>query len=502
METLQRTANRGSISTDTSYNIDNSLMFSTSGAYADSNSRFYHLMNPGGDDNWAATSTNGTNARKVTVSIWFKRAALTESSHYPRLFDYRAGGVAFSVYLTDSNKLKMYDDNTSMSLESNMVFRDTSAWSHLVVAIDQTQSTASNRVKAYVNGEQITSWGTEDYGNQNVDLSCFRADSVSFHVGGAANDAGAYFNGYIAEYNFIDGQQLAPTEFGKTDSDSGIWIPKEFTGSYGILGHYYNFSNASSIGEDFSGNDNDANNRGAGITNGSARQATDTPTNNFCTLNLQVPNYVNTGGAKDGGTFIDWGQNSYGAWFGTQGVKKGKWFWEFYVPSRSATYGLMHYIGLHTLESKQFANGNTYATAGSNTVFWLMHYGDYYATTNGSLTSQNTEAGLASEGTGAIGRTFGVAFNADDAEITFYNNGSVTGNAGIDVYDIDESMAAGTFVFPFFQVYDNDLNVNFGGYSSIAISSGNSDANGYGNFEYAVPNGYYSLCTKNLAEFG
>ena len=73
---------------------------------------------------------------------------------------------------------------------------------------------------------------------------------------------------------------------------------------------------------------------------------------------------------------------------------------------------------------------------------------------------------------------------------------------GADIFDLDERMAAGTFVVPWFQVYHNDLNVNFGGYSSIAISSGNTDANGYGNFEYAPPSGYYALCTKNLAEFG
>ena len=90
METLQRTANRGSVATE-DYEISNSIMFSSLGTYADANSLFYHLMNPGGDDNWAATSTSGTNARKLTVSCWFKRTALTESSHYPRLFDYRAG---------------------------------------------------------------------------------------------------------------------------------------------------------------------------------------------------------------------------------------------------------------------------------------------------------------------------------------------------------------------------------------------------------------------------
>ena len=120
-------------------------------------------------------------------------------------------------------------------------------------------------------------------------------------------------------------------------------------------------------------------------------------------------------------------------------------------------------------------------------VFWLLHYGDYWAMTNGTLTSQNTAAGLPSEGTAAVGRTFGVAFNADDGQITFYNNGTRTGNAGIDIFDLDDDMANGIFVLPFFQAYDNNLNCNFGGYSSVAISSAATDANGYGTFEYAPP---------------
>ena len=499
METLQRTANRGSVSTG--YDVDNSIMFTTTGNYADSGSYFYDVI--ASSEGWAANSDAGTNARKCTVSTWVKRTRLIEGSHYPRIFSYRAGGIAFDCFFdVTNNQLTMYDDNTSMSLKTNRVFMDTSAWYHIVVAVDQTQSTAANRVKVYINGVQETSWATEDYGNQNVDLSAFRAAGTNVYVGGAANDAAAYFNGYISEYHFIDGAQLAQTDFGEFDSDTGIWIPKKFTGSYGTLGHYYNFTVASDMGKDFSGNGNDCNNRGDGITNGAARQATDTCTNNFCTLALQVragtQNHVSP--SASGGTMIPMsGVNQFDAFFGTIGVTQGKWFWEFYVPSRSASYGLLNYVGLHNLKTIP-ASAN--AVGGTSQCYWIMHYGDYNATTNGSNTGQNTAAGLPSEGTGAVGRTFGVAFNADDGQITFYNNGSVTGNAGIDIFDLHDDMANDDFTLPSFTVYDNNLNVNFGGYSSVAITSGNTDANGYGNFEYAVPSGYYALCTKNLVEFG
>ena len=131
-----------------------------------------------------------------------------------------------------------------------------------------------------------------------------------------------------------------------------------------------------------------------------------------------------------------------------------------------------------------------------------FHYGYTYAWDNGTKGSKNSEDGVPAFGTGQVGSWVGLAFNADDGEATWYLDGSQTGNANLDIYDLYDKMQEGIFGVPFFQVYHNDLNVNFGGYSSQAISSGNTDANGYGNFEYAPPSGYYALCSKNLAEYG
>ena len=499
MESLVTAANRGSVSTG--YDIDNSIMFSTEGTYADANSLFYDLMKQ--SEGFAANANAGTNARKCTVSAWVKRTKITNSSHYDRIFSYRGGGVAFDVYFDPAtDQLTMYDDNTSMSLKTNRAFRDTSAWYHIVVAVDQTQGTAANRVNVYVNGVQETSFATEDYGNQNVDLSAFRAEVISVYVGGAAHEASAYFNGYISEYNFIDGAQLAQTEFGEFDDDTGIWIPKEFTGSYGTLGHYYNFTVSNDMGKDFSGNGNDCNNRGDGIANGAARQATDTPTNNFCTLNLQVSNYANTGGAKDGGTFMNVsGVNAFNAYYGTQGFTKGKWYWESYIVSRSGSYGLTNEMGVHTMENLILTDPY-YANAFKYSYYLNFHYGYTYAWDNGTKGSKNSEDGFPDLGASSVGKWVGLAFNADDGKATWYIDGTQTGNANLDIYDLHDRLQEGVFGVPFFQVYDNDLKVNFGGFSSQTISSGNTDANGYGNFEYAVPSGYYSICTKNLAEFG
>lgn len=479
METLQRTANRGSISTG-GYEIDNSIMFTTQGTYADSGSYFYDVI--ASAEGWAANSNAGTNARKCTVSAWVKRTALTESSHYPRIFSYRAGGVAFDVFFDpSSDQLTMYDDNTSMSLKTNRSFRDTSAFYHIVVAVDQTQSTASNRVKVYVNGVQETSWATEDYGNQNVDLSAFRAAGTNVYVGGAANDASAYFNGYISEYNFIDGQQLAPTEFGEFDDDSGIWKPKEFTGSYGTLGHYYNFTVSNDMGKDFSGNGNDSNNRGDGITNGAARQAVDSPTNNFCTWNVNY-NYTNSNGnptITEGATKTVEGSGGWTQAKATMGVTSGKWYWEYKMG------GSISWMGVQDDTASQTE------LAGQYTLF--LYNGDNTVEINdtGSLRDDTVLSY-----TFSTSNIYAVALNMDDNEISYYQNGSIIGSA------ISLDGLADRLLLPYIGTNSSTNETNFGGYTTISISSAASDANGYGTFEYAPPSGYYALCTKNLAEYG
>jgi hypothetical protein len=482
MAFLTQAANRGSISTG--YDIDNSCKFER-------------------DSNESIETTNqaGGNRKTWTFSAWIKRTALSEDYH--TIF----GAEYTNIQIMSNNRPRLVLYNgTSYYADPEMLLRDTSAWYHIVVQLDTTQSTAADRVKWWINGERVTTFNNSTYTNmtQNTDFSGIGQPS-SYGSGGwlrlgrfFSGDEG--FDGYMADVYYLNGTAAEADDFGEYDEDSGIWVPKAYTGGgYGTQGFHYKFDNASNLGEDSSGEGHDANS----LNNiSSADQAIDTPTNNFATLNLQVPNYVNTGGATEGGTKIPWsGVNSYGAFYATQGVTAGKWYWEFYIPSRSASYGLMNYVGLHTMEELILTSPYR-SEAMKNNVFWLMHYGDWYAHVNGSQSSQNTVAGIASRGTEAVGRTYAIAFNADDGEMTYYENGTRISNLEFDIFDLDDRMAAGVFVVPWFQVYHNDMNVNFGGYSSIAISSGNTDGNGYGNFEYAPPSGYYALCSKNLAEYG
>ena len=483
MEVLQRTANRGSISTASAYEIENSLKLED-----DNTENLYRALN-------GSTSTT-----KFTVSMWFKRTELGAS----QLLYHRGVAGNEGVFLrtsTETNDALQVDigaSSTNSRSYTSQLLRDTSAWYHVVLAVDTTQSTDTDRFKLYLNGNLITTFASRANPAEDFAMEV----SSAKHRHGAYNDTDGYagYCGYIAECHYIDGSQVAQTEFGEFDDDSGIWKPKAYAGSYGTGGYYLDFKASGNLGANAEGDDVDftLNNIAA------SDQATDTPTNNFCTLALQVRAGTSSEIApiREGGTYMKQdGVNQSLGFFGTIGVTTGKWYWEVYIPSRSATYGLLDYIGLHSMKTIPVGAA---ASGGTSQCNYVLHYGDYNATVNGTNSGQNTAAGLPSYGTAGAGKTFGIAFNADDGEITYYANNTRIGNAGIDIFDLHDDMAAGIFVHPFIQVYDNNMYINFGGCSFWASPSDydKTDANGWGSFAYAPPSGYYALCTKNLAEFG
>jgi hypothetical protein len=481
METLARAANRGSISTGP-YQIDNSVK-----------------MEPDNSEKLSRSQTTGTNRKKFTVSFWVKR---TEIHAMMVLASAEASGNDISFLNFESDNALRFRDTASASnqciLETNRLFLDTSAWYHIVLRVDTTDGTADDRARIYVNGVQETSFSARTNFTQNDD-TYWGYNGGNLTWGNALNEAN-YFGGYVADAYYIDGQSLAPTSFGEFDDDSGIWIPKNASGlSVGNNGYYLDFKDAANLGNDASG--------GTDFTEtniAASDQGLDTPTNNFCTLALQVRAGTSSEIApiREGGTYMPVDEiNQMLNYFGTIGVTTGKWYWEVFIPSRSATYGLLDYIGLHSMKTIPIGAA---ATGGTSQCNYVLHYGDYNATVNGTNSGQNTAAGLPSYGTNGAGKVFGVAFDATNGKITYYESGSRIGNLNIDIFDLHDDMAAGIFVHPFIQVYDNNMYINFGGCSSWASPSDydETDANDYGSFAYAPPSGYYALCTKNLAEFG
>ena len=282
------------------------------------------------------------------------------------------------------------------------MFRDPSAWYHIVVAIDSTQSTQSDRQKLYINGNQITDFATNTQTSQDRQFSVNHASKRILLGNQRPNSSSTlsnYFDGYLAEYHLVDGLQLTPTSFGATDPVTGQWNPKKYVGSYGTNGFYLNFSDNSgtsstTLGKDSSGNGNNFTPNNFAVSDA----VKDSPTNNFATLNRVDFN----GGSLAEGNLK---QDNSGATntSGTFGMQSGKWYWEIYFNSSSGGV-----FGVGIGESRK----------GSALNDLTRHYGystngQFYTTVNGSSTAAGYGATL------SAGDILSVKFNADTREIDF-----------------------------------------------------------------------------------
>jgi len=469
METLQRTANRGSVST--SYDVDNSVKLDRLNA----------------EKLQFTFDQAATNLKKNTLSIWFKRNVIGVNQGLYQFGDDASGEHSY-IRFTSANDQGFLRGNFGSNVQfllTTQSFRDTSAWYHLVVAWDTTQSTASDRLKVYLNGSEITAFDTDNRSSViplNHDTPNGE-NGKSVIIGEGVYDISAY----IAETNFVDGQALAPTSFGEFDSGSGIWKPKEYTGTYGNNGFYLDFKNSSNLGEDQSGNNHDftLNN----IT--AADQSTDTCTNNFCTLNPLVNFKYTTNEITEGATeFGDDTGGGVGGAFGTFAVTKGKWYWEVKLTQQNS-----HYIGVSAVDDGDNVFASTDPQDENSSFVFNISVARIEYVSSGTKSYGSADAFTDFHSAGDI---IGIALNMDDNQISIYGNGTLqSGVANSSIYD-----AANKMVVPFHGTINDECQYNFGGYSAWTPASAASDANGYGTFEYAPPSGYYALCTKNLAEYG
>ena len=299
------------------YDINNSLRFrSSASAYL---SRTF--------------SASGTTA---TFSVWVKRGAL---GSYQTIFGWsNLSNTSFGIDLNlDTLAFYSYSSAFILNLVTTQVLRDPSAWYHIVCVIDTTQATAANRAKIYINGSQVTALSTATYPAQNTSLNL--ATSTSWSIGRVAS-ATTHYDGYMAEWNFIDGQALTPSSFGETDTTTGSWKPKAYTGTYGTNGFYLKFSDIATtsgsnagLGKDFSGNSNYWTTNNISVTSGTTYDAmTDSPTNtsatvaNYCVMNPL--NKLSAATTSNGNLNVQTSGSSGATINGTFGVSSGKWYWE------------------------------------------------------------------------------------------------------------------------------------------------------------------------------
>ena len=446
------------------------------------------------------TPSSGGNRRTFTFSCWVKRSNLGEQA----LLD---------AYSDDSNRTRLMIDagnrfqvftrlsGADHTLICNAVSRDSSAWYHVVYAIDTTQSTASDRVKIYINGEAQTFTGS-GFPDQNEDT--FVNHTVGHSIG-SGNDSGGreiYFNGYMAEVNLVDGSSLAPTQFGETKD--GIWIPKEYSGSYGTNGFYLPFDDSSAIGDDESPNTNDFT-----VTNLAATDVVlDSPTNNFATMNPSFSG--NSAVLHEGALKVALGGFSttlYGS-ISTMVVPRDK---KIYIEvEETVTTGDGWAAGFATATALNAAVGGT-AVGGDGTIAIYNRS----AQINGSETDYGSSAGLGGFGIAklAAGDILGCMVDGATGKVWFSRNGTyfktattdnsgTTGNPAGGSHEIGTLTGGSTDDIFFYVVGGTNVDnlwINFG-QDSTNVSSANADANDIGTFEYAPPTDYLSLCSNNMSD--
>jgi hypothetical protein len=451
----------GANSVSGGYEVDNSLRFNS------------------GSTDYLNRSFSSGNREIFTYSGWCKRPPDEETC-------FLASGTLTtrSSILLTSSKLRVFNEISSSvttELISNAVFRDSSAWYHIVVAVDTTQATDTNRVKIYVNGEQITSFGTSNYPSLNEDF--YFNNNITHEIGRTPWNSANLYDGYFSEINWIDGQALDPTDFGEFDEDTNIWKPIPYTGTYGTNGFYLEFKNSASLGTDSSGNGNTftVNN----LT--SIDQTTDTPTNNFATMNPLTS--FGTVTLAEGNLQVGVPDNTANS-TSTFMVSSGKWYWEV-----KQTVGTLAMVGIRP-EGMNYNQNSLFNLTGTNQGYY--YYGD-----SGNIRPANTAYG----NTFGVNDIIGVALDLDNNKLYFSKNGTFQ-NSGVPTSGATGTGAVSiatsglTWGFSFTSGGGSDtIQCNFGN-PPFTISSGNADANGYGNFEYAVPSGYFALCTKNLADYG
>ena len=438
------------------------------------------------------TPSSAGNRRTFTISVWFKRTAL-ETFNY--IFDCDGGSTQ------SENQLGLYEDrigfgvwNTSTSssaiiVRTNRKLRDTNAWYHIVCAVDTTQATASDRVKLYLNGELQTDLSSTTYPSQNYETAI---NSTVPHAIGRWEDGGSrYFNGLMSHFHFCDGQALAPTVFGSTDSATGEWkINTSPTFTPGTNGFTV-------LKDGITVTDQSANSNNWSVGGGTLTKTEDCPSNVFCTMNPLNSVYISF---LQGNNTISGGNNGsdYSYIGSTLAANSGKFYWEV----KAADLAEIDQVGV-ALASGVFSGiglgGGLQNNFGGKSVQF----------SNGNKAGDSAQSGYM--GGFSTDDIMMIALDLDNNKITFGRNGQwANGSGGADQTYANSTAAftnltAGEYYMPAHAMrgYGGNTGIsryNFGNgyFATTAISSAGTNASNNGLFEYDVPSGFTALSTKGL----
>jgi len=430
------------------------------------------------------TRTFGTATSSITGtwSCWVKRGTISS-------------GTSQDIWSSSNYEFLRFGTNDTLTIPylgnlgyvySTAVYRDPSAWYHIVLVFDTSNGTANDRMRLYVNNERQTlSWGATPQ-TQNATFQRWNVSGYTGDIGDFQYNHTYFFDGYLTEINWIDGQALDPTDFGEFDEDTGVWKPKAYSGSYGTNGFYLDASTSGSTVLDQSGNSNNWTANNMNLTTSSATTydlmndvptLTDEDNANFCTWNpLNVATNITTtnGNLSFNATTTSGNHRMVRA---THGMTSGKYYWEVNVNNSSNVdivgissmdfngNPLNNYVGGHSASA-----GYGYSTSAGN---W---YGTGF-TSDGTTPSAFPSSGI-----------IGVAFDADNGKLYFHRNGTWINSA-------DPSAGTGA---------NFTATTTQSGYLP-AISTYNNQGTWTANFgqrpfAYTPPTGFKALNTYNLPD--
>jgi len=462
-------------------------------------------FNRGDSAHLSRTPSSASNSKTFTFSCWYKKTNSSATNVYQAIFDANNGSDYTTLYTDDdgTDLLRVYirTGGVNYNLKTTQVFRDFSAWLHIVLAVDTTQSTAANRIKLYINGTQVTDFRTATYPPQNSDLSVNKA--CAHFIGGRSGQSAFYLNGYLADLYMVDGLQLDATSFGAFD-DNNVWQAAEYSGTFGTNGLHLDFSDATStttIAEDSSGNNNDFTANNISVSSGTGNDSMfDAPTNgtqsdtgaggevsgNYCTWN-PLAREASRFTFANGNLNVSGNAQNYGV-SGTLFVGgSGKYYFEL-TSNSSVTYPVVGIVSAEAVANDMvdgsIANG---LELGGPVYGFVPGYGPRIVT----QTTTNTWSGV-SQSTPTSGDVYGVAVDFDNSAIYFSKNGTFL-NSGDPTSGSTKTGAAFT-------------SISAGNYTVLLHDWGSSDNinfdlnAGQRAFAYSAPSGYKALCTTNLPD--
>jgi len=431
------------------------------------------------------TQGGSGNQKTFTISLWIKRARYATGD---QCFLSVADGSDYLQFKFNSDAYLEYNDGPStIRFITSRKFKDLGAWYHIVVKFDSTQAIESDRFKMFINGVQETAFGTATYPGLNTD------SRININTGvialGVDQSDGSVFEGVMSWVQLVDGTALDATEFGEVDSTSGIWkIKTDVYGTPGVNGFCLKMEDRTNLDLDSSSNAHTF------TTSGNVTATYDNPSNNFCTIN-PLSYHVKTalGSLANGNTTATAVSSAhYGTFVPTLAADSGKWYVEGKVTVTGADRGS---AGVVSMED----GGINLSTS------WYV--GEHSTDTGYQSDGNNWVAGSSSSGwsTYTTGDIIGIALDLDNRKVYFHKNGVYEGSgdpvAGTNGLTVTADVNIG---FAFSAYNGSAWNINYGNgyFGTTAVSSGNQDDAGEGDFEYDVPAGYYCLCTKNIKAYG